>query len=405
MNLIEKYKSINVAEFDYPLNDERIAKHPISKRGNSKLLVYKEKDVYRSSFSSIENYLDSGDLLVFNNTKVVQARLKFTKSTGATIEIFLLNPVNPSEYNVSFSSQGQVQWNCIVGNIKRWKNEMLNFAIPHTNIVLKATMIERTSDGALVKFAWNQDVAFAQIIELCGEVPIPPYLNRAPIADDITNYQTVYAKPEGSVAAPTAGLHFTTDILKKLRKSKINIGEITLHVGAGTFRPVKSDEIGGHEMHQERIYVSKELIEKLLNSNGRKIAVGTTSMRTLESLYWLGVKLLENNQLKDNFKLNQWDCYHLNSHYKVNESLQALLQYINRNGLKSISAITQLIIVPGYRFRIVDVLITNFHQPRSTLLLLVAAFIGDDWKRVYDYALKNDFRFLSYGDSSILFKH
>lgn len=400
----EEYIDIDVNEYDYPLENERIAKHPLNNRDSSKLLVYKDKTIYNSTFSSIKEFLFPGDLLVFNNTKVVQARLQFTKHTGANIEIFLLNPVNPPEYNLAFSSKFETKWNCIVGNIKRWKDEVLELPINGYNTILKAKKIERTPDGAMISFSWDgNEVNFAQIIESCGKVPIPPYLNREPIYDDKSRYQTVYAKPEGSVAAPTAGLHFTDGIFEELRRKGVDFGELTLHVGAGTFRPVKSETIGGHEMHTERIYINKKLLGKLLNISSKVVAVGTTSMRTLESYYWLGVKLIENPNMAE-LHVNQWDGYALNGNHSLSDALNALDQYMEKHGLDELSASTQMIIVPGYKFKIVDALITNFHQPRSTLLLLVAAFIGDNWKRVYNHALDNNFRFLSYGDSSILFR-
>lgn len=400
----EEYIDIDVNEYDYPLENERIAKHPLNNRDSSKLLVYKDKTIYNSTFSSIKEFLFPGDLLVFNNTKVVQARLQFTKHTGANIEIFLLNPVNPPEYNLAFSSKFETKWNCIVGNIKRWKDEVLELPINGYNTILKAKKIERTPDGAMISFSWDgNEVNFAQIIESCGKVPIPPYLNREPIYDDKSRYQTVYAKPEGSVAAPTAGLHFTDGIFEELRRKGVDFGELTLHVGAGTFRPVKSETIGGHEMHTERIYINKKLLGKLLNIRSKVVAVGTTSMRTLESYYWLGVKLIENPNMAE-LHVNQWDGYALNGNHSLSDALNALDQYMEKHGLDELSASTQMIIVPGYKFKIVDALITNFHQPRSTLLLLVAAFIGDNWKRVYNHALDNNFRFLSYGDSSILFR-
>lgn len=400
-----KYKNINISEYDYPLLNERIAKYPLEKRNLSKLLIYNNKNISNSTFNSIVNYISFNDTLVFNNTKVVQARLLFEKSTGATIEIFLLNPVIPADYQLAFAANNETQWNCVVGNIKRWKGETLSLPIPSLNTSLSAQMINRTEDGAMVKFSWsNSNIYFSQIIEACGQVPIPPYLNRSPVEEDKVRYQTVYAKPEGSVAAPTAGLHFTEEILNSLIDKGAVLSEVTLHVGAGTFKPVKSETIGQHEMHTERIFITKSVIDKLLNSKGNIIAVGTTSMRTLESIYWLGVKLLKGEKLTSDSVVNQWDGYTLTQEFSINDSLNALKEHIDYSNAEHISAKTRMIIVPGYSFKLVDVLITNFHQPRSTLLLLVAAFIGEDWKKVYQYALENDFRFLSYGDSSILFR-
>lgn len=405
MELEANYKNINISQFDYPLTNERIAKHPLAQRDLSKLLVYNDKSISKSTFSSVSDYINSDDLLIFNNTKVVQARLLFKKSTGSTIEIFLLNPILPNEYQLAFGATSETHWNCIVGNIKRWKGEILELPIPSIGISLRAEMIDRTDDGALIKFTWDQsEINFAQIIEICGQVPIPPYLNREPEEEDKSRYQTVYAKPEGSVAAPTAGLHFTNKILNSLKNKNINFAEVTLHVGAGTFKPVKSETIGEHEMHTERFYVTKSLINNILKTKGKIVVVGTTSMRTLESLYWLGVKVLESKEPFINPIVNQWDGYTLKAVYSTEDSLNALLKHLDETGNDYISASTRMIIVPGYNFKIVDVLITNFHQPRSTLLLLVAAFIGTDWTEVYKYALENNFRFLSYGDSSILFK-
>jgi S-adenosylmethionine:tRNA ribosyltransferase-isomerase len=397
------YKHITISEFDYRLDDSRIAKHPLAKRDLSKLLIYKNKNIFSSTFTSIVDEIAADDLMVFNNTKVVQARLRFTKQTGANIEIFLLNPVNPSDYQTSFTQTYSTQWNCIVGNIKRWKGEVLKLIIPRLDITLTSEMLGRTDDGALVEFKWDdKNITFAQVVEYAGEVPIPPYLNRNPEENDKMRYQTVYAKPEGSVAAPTAGLHFTENVLVQLKQKGVLLTETTLHVGAGTFRPVKSTTIGDHEMHTERIYVTIDLLDNILSRKGDVVAVGTTSLRTLESIYWLGVKALDGILAHDNFKVGQWDGYTLNQNYTLAQALNALKEHIIHEGKGYLSASTQMIVVPGYKFRVVNRLITNFHQPRSTLLLLVAAFIGDDWKKVYTFALENGFRFLSYGDSSIL---
>lgn len=397
------YKEVSISEYDYRLDEKRIAKHPLIERDASKLLIYKDGDVSSSTFSSIVNEVSPDDLMIFNNSKVVQARLYFTKSTGATIEVFLLNPIKPDDYISAFEQTQQNQWNCIVGNIKRWKEEPLKLQITELNLVLQAKKIGRTDDGALVGFSWNNPaVSFAQIIEHAGEVPIPPYLNRQPEPIDKSRYQTVYAKPEGSVAAPTAGLHFTNRVMDMLTNKGVQFIETTLHVGAGTFRPVKSATIGNHDMHTERIYVSKELINRLLLSQRDIIAVGTTSLRTLESIYWLGVKITEGRTKDDNYSVSQWDGYNLRQDLSLIKVLTNLKKHIESCENGYLSASTQMIIVPGYTFRVVDRLITNFHQPRSTLLLLVAAFIGKSWKKVYQYALNNDFRFLSYGDSSIL---
>jgi S-adenosylmethionine:tRNA ribosyltransferase-isomerase len=400
------FKNIKITDFDYELAEDRIAKHPLKDRDSSKLLIYNNNEISTSTFSSIGKLFKPSDLLVFNNTKVIQARLLFTKSTGASIEIFLLNPFKPNEYQLAFNSVKKCVWNCVIGNLKRWKCEILLLSSLEHDFKLYAKFLDRTSEGGLVEFTWDNDkFNFAHIVEVFGQVPIPPYLNREPINDDKQRYQTVYAKPEGSVAAPTAGLHFTESVFKSLENNGVKFADVTLHVGAGTFKPVKTETIGEHDMHTEQIYVTKETLIKLIYSNGRTVAVGTTSMRTLESLYWLGVKCLETENPLLSLHINQWDGYVSNQEYSVNMALNALLSHIEQLGVDYLSASTQMIIVPGYQFKMVDVLITNFHQPRSTLLLLVSAFIGKSWSKVYNYALENDFRFLSYGDSSILFRH
>lgn len=399
----QSYKNICIEDYDYLLDDNRIAKYPLEKRDSSKLLIYKNETISRSTFNLIDNEFESNDLLIYNNTKVIQARLNFFKKSGAKIEVFLLNPVNPTDYQLAFVQTHKSTWNCIVGNIKRWKGDILRIDVPKYDLSLEASMLSRTADGALVNFSWpDKGISFAQIVEEIGQVPIPPYLNRSPEDEDKQRYQTVYANPEGSVAAPTAGLHFTDQILKQILSKGVTFGEVTLHVGAGTFKPVKSDTIGGHEMHTEQIIITRNLVEKLTASKGKICAVGTTSLRTLESLYWLGVKLLNSyNTITEPF-VGQWDPYTYNINFSKKESLNAIIRYMDENSLENLSAKTQMIILPGYNFKIVDTLVTNFHQPRSTLLLLVAAFIGENWKQVYQYALDNDFRFLSYGDSSIL---
>ncbi len=401
------FKSIKIEEYDYSLDEDRIAKYPKGQRDISKLLIYENGTVSETVFNSISKLLGKGQTIVFNNTKVIQARLMFTRVTGATIEVFLLNPISPNDYQLSFSEEKKCVWNCVVGNIKRWKGDVLEITDSNIGFTLSARMLSKTSDGALVEFIWDsvKPITFASIVEACGQVPIPPYLNRKPVIADKESYQTIYAKPEGSVAAPTAGLHFTPSVIQSLDNKGISFTEITLHVGAGTFKPVKTDTIGEHEMHTEQIYVTLSSIKSIASSIGNIVAVGTTSMRTLESLYWLGVKVIEEGIKQNSLHVNQWDAYSLKHNYGVKQSLDALINYMNQNGLDYLTASTQMIIVPGYEFRIVDTLITNFHQPRSTLLLLVAAFIGNDWKKVYKYALENEFRFLSYGDSSILFRN
>lgn len=399
------FKSIQIEDYEYALHDEQIAKYPLSRRDNSKLLVYKNKCSSTSSFSKIGEYLKGNETLVFNNTKVVRARLLFKKHTGASIEIFILNPVEPASYESAFSSQDRCTWNCIVGNLKKWKGEQLNLSIPSLSVNLYATMIQRSADGVWVQFSWQSGspISFSNIIEMAGEVPIPPYLNRKPEEEDSSTYQTIYAKNNGSVAAPTAGLHFTPETIEQITNKGCILSEVTLHVGAGTFKPVKTDTIGEHQMHIENILVSKKELQQILKGIGSIVAVGTTSMRTLESLYWLGVKLLNEAVDKDQLVINQWDGYNQFPSYSTDESFRGLLNFMEQEQLDFLSANTQMIIVPGYEFKVVNTLITNFHQPRSTLLLLVAAFVGNNWKQIYQYALENNYRFLSYGDSSILF--
>ncbi len=394
-----------VSEFDYRLPDERIAKFPLPNREESKLLVYDKGEILQTVFSKINKFIKNNNLLVFNNTRVVQARLNFKRKTGANIEIFILEPIEPFDYSVSFLSTGSCVWKCIVGNLKRWKEEELELTIPNSEIVLKASKINVISEGVIVKFTWdNNSLNFAQIIERCGEVPIPPYLNRKAEESDKNTYQTVYAKPEGSVAAPTAGLHFTPELLESIKRDGVTTDFVTLHVGAGTFKPVKAESISEHEMHTEHFFINSETISRIKNHNGGIVSVGTTTLRTLESIYWIGVKIKCGICTDNNFSLSQWDPYNLPSNISLQESLESIEKKLYSMGNNHISATTQLCVVPGYKFQVVDTLITNYHQPRSTLLMLVAAFIGDDWKKVYSYALNNNFRFLSYGDSSILFR-
>ncbi len=396
---------VKIADYNYNLDQDRIAKFPLPHRDQSKLLVYKNGIIGHTFFSELPNLLSSDSLLVLNNTKVVQARLNFTKSTGANIEIFILEPVSPFDYVQSFSSTQICIWKCIVGNLKRWKGEMLQMNIGLTSSMLKAKRVKDLQEGVMVEFSWdNNDMNFAEVIEQCGKVPIPPYLNRNSDESDKLNYQTVYAQPEGSVAAPTAGLHFTQELLTKISNKGIETDQITLHVGAGTFKPVKSDTIFEHEMHNEHFFIDINLISKIKKFQGRIVSVGTTTMRTLESLYWLGVKLHLGLLDTNNPFLGQWEAYQLTKSISLTQSLDFLQKWLKSQNKAHLEASTQLCIVPGYDFKVVDTLITNYHQPRSTLLLLVAAFIGDDWKRVYDYAYQNDFRFLSYGDSSVLCK-
>ncbi len=396
--------SINTNDFNYFLPEDKIAKYPEKERDCSKLLVYNQGDIQSTQFSSIPNFLDNNDFLVFNDTKVVQARLIFKKMTGAEIEIFLLEPIEPQDYALMFESKTGCKWKCIIGNAKKWKTGTLELVIEteNTKIGLFARKIETNQDSSIIEFSWNhQAVTFREIMDKAGQTPIPPYLKRDSEEIDKKRYQTVYSKYDGSVAAPTAGLHFTNDVLKKLNSKGILTDSITLHVGAGTFKPVKSDTVFEHDMHTEHFIVSKHFIDKLLQNIEHVTAVGTTTVRTLESLYWLGYNL-EKNIEHQKFHITQWETYHKKDLISVRQSLINVSDYLERNGIEQLSASTCIMIVPGYQFRIVKKLITNFHQPKSTLLLLIAAFIGSSWKKVYDYALKNNFRFLSYGDSSLL---
>lgn len=399
---------IKIEDYSYSLPDERIAKYPLDKRDNSKLLIFRDNNISESVFSNLPNQLPDSSFIVFNNTKVVPARLFFKKETGAVIEIFCLNPVLPNEYNLVFSTTEECVWSCVVGNAKRWKNEPVSFLCDekHVNanaLDFKAHIEERCNDGSFkIKFTWKTGIPFSNVLDICGRIPIPPYLKRETEEIDYERYQTLYAKIKGSVAAPTAGLHFTEDVLANLRKHDNIIENICLHVGAGTFVPVKSEYIADHKMHLEPFSVSRAFIKDLLDNIGvrKVVAVGTTSTRCLESLYYIGVHCIEYGEPRG---VEQWEPYNLKERVAVKDSLEAILNYMERSGKDTITAKTGIIIVPGYQFNIVDILITNFHQPQSTLLLLIAALIGEKWRDVYNYALEHNFRFLSYGDSSILF--
>ena len=400
-------KHIHISDYNYPLPDDRIAKFPIDRRDHSKLLIYNRGEVSEDKFYNLHDYLPKGSLMVFNNTRVIQARIHFRKETGALIEVFLLEPAAPSDYEQMFQTTSRCEWLCLVGNLKKWKGGSLLrvFDINGKHVVLTATRIKEAGTSQRVGFSWdNAAVSFAEILDAVGELPIPPYLNRDTQESDKTTYQTVYSKIKGSVAAPTAGLHFTNDVLKSLDDAGIDREEVTLHVGAGTFKPVKSEEIEGHEMHTEYICVHKGTLEKLLQRDCCAIAVGTTSVRTLESLYYMGVKLQKNpNLTEDELHVNQWQPYDDNDSYITpKEAIANILNYLNTNELETLHSSTQIIIAPGYEYKIVKMLVTNFHQPQSTLLLLVSAFVHGDWRKIYDYALAHDFRFLSYGDSSLL---
>ena len=426
-------KEIQIKDYNYPLPDERIAKFPLSERDSSKLLVYKSGEVMEDTFRSLPQYLPKGALMVFNNTRVIRARLHFRKRTpsgnvqcsmfnvqspaqGALIEVFLLEPASPIEYQENFIATSECSWYCLVGNSKKWKEGLLygEFQISGTSYTITAERVAPHGTSYEVRFRWEGGFAFSEVLEALGELPIPPYLNRKTEESDLRTYQTVYSKIKGSVAAPTAGLHFTERVLADLDAHGIEREELTLHVGAGTFKPVKSEEIGDHEMHTEHIAVRLQTIQKLISHDGKAIAVGTTSVRTLESLYYMGIKaqqlMQESKDTGDAEELHvhQWMPYEVfhNSGEECSKNnvqcLKSLRDYMQKHHLDVLHSSTQIIIAPGYKFHIVQMMVTNFHQPQSTLLLLVSAFVNGNWRKIYDFALSHDFRFLSYGDSSLL---
>lgn len=405
----EDPKHIRISEFNYPLPDERIAKFPLPVRDQSKLLLYRHGEVTEDIFTSLPDYLPANSLMIFNNTKVIQARLHFHKETGALIEVFCLEPIQPNDYALNFQQTEHAAWLCMIGNLKKWKEGALKREITVKGKPLTLTAERGACHGTShwVDFRWNNpEITFADILEVFGELPIPPYLNRETQESDKETYQTVYSKIKGSVAAPTAGLHFTPRVLDALREKGVTLEELTLHVGAGTFKPVKSEEIEGHEMHTEYISVNRSTLEKLVAHEGKAIAVGTTSVRTLESLYHIGVTLLHNpNATEEDLHVKQWQPYETALETAATpavDALQAIIAYLDRHHMETLHSSTQIIIAPGYEYRIVKAMVTNFHQPQSTLLLLVSAFLHGDWRKIYDYALAHDFRFLSYGDSSLL---
>ena len=415
-------KHIHISDYNYDLPDSRIAKFPVSPRDTSKLLVYRHGEISDDIFYNLPKYLPQKSLMVFNNTKVIQARMHFRKETGALIEVFLMEPAAPTDYELMFQTRGECSWLCMVGNLKKWKEGSLvrTFDVAGSTINFKATMrrdiIDTKSGGTnyWVDFAWdNPLVSFAEILDAVGELPIPPYLNRETQDSDKTTYQTVYSKIKGSVAAPTAGLHFTDKVLAAIDAAGVRREELTLHVGAGTFKPVKSEEIDGHTMHTEYVCVRRDTLQTLLDYDCCAIAVGTTSVRTLASLYYMGVKLEANpDAAEEDLHVCQWEPYEKADGTPVDgnlidgitpqKAISNIIAWLDKNNLKTLHSSTQIIIAPGYEYKIVKVLVTNFHQPQSTLLLLVSAFLKGDWRNVYDYALSHDFRFLSYGDSSIL---
>lgn len=401
-------KHIHIKDYNYNLPDERIAKFPLEQRDHSKLLLYRHGEVSEDKFYNIASYLPKGALMVFNNTRVIQARLHFRKDTGALIEVFLLEPFMPADYEQMFQAAGHCSWLCMIGNLKKWKEGVLrrSFNVKGRDVTLTAERKEDVHKSYRVDFDWDDPtVSFAELLDAVGELPIPPYLNRETQESDKITYQTVYSKIKGSVAAPTAGLHFTPDVLAQLDSNGIDREELTLHVGAGTFKPVKSEEIQDHEMHTEYICVHRQTLEKLMRHGASAIAVGTTSVRTLESLYYIGVKLEQGLDLsEDQLHVNQWEPYDNTAACGVTplKAIKNIIDYLDCHGLSALHTSTQIIIAPGYEYKIVKMLVTNFHQPQSTLLLLVSAFVHGDWHKIYDYALAHDFRFLSYGDSSLL---
>ena len=407
---MEDTKHIQIKDYNYTLPDDRIAKYPVAPRDHSKLLLYRDGRVSEDSFYNLPSYLKPGALMVFNNTKVIFARLHFQKSTGALIEIFCLEPHTPADYQQSFAATRRVTWTCLVGNMKKWKERRLERTVKVGDRELCLTAEHKGPEGTgfEIAFDWGDDaVSFSEVLDAIGELPIPPYLNRQTEQSDLSNYQTVYSKIEGSVAAPTAGLHFTDDVLRRLDEVGIVREEVTLHVGAGTFKPVKSEEIEGHTMHAEWIAVSRQNIEHLLAHDCSCIAVGTTSVRTLESLYYIGVLIHRNPHVApEDLHVPQWLPYEYETSTEEKltseAALHEILAYLDRNNMSVLHTATQIIIAPGYTYKIVKTMVTNFHQPQSTLLLLVSAFVGGNWRAIYDYALAHDFRFLSYGDSSLL---
>lgn len=398
-----------IIDFNYPLPEDKIAIYPVNKRDNSKLLVYRDEKISEDTFNNISRHIDDNSLLIFNNTKVVKARLIFHKTTGAKIEIFCLEPPNYNNISTELESRGSVKWNCLVGNSRRWTSGELSasITIDGREVKIRATRMTQNSDHSEIFFEWDSEDTFAEILDNFGRIPLPPYIHREAQDSDNDRYQTVYASTNGSVAAPTAGLHFTTDLIEELKSAGIDIDYLTLHVGLGTFKPVSEEFIEDHNMHSERIVISKQLVEKLYhNENKTVIPVGTTSCRSLESLFWLGVKLIENSDLQGVLNLDQWYPYTAPLRDKVGkkESLGTILNWLDKNNEDNVEANTSLMITPEYRCRITDAIITNFHQPQSTLLLLISSIIGDKWREVYEYALEHDFRFLSYGDSCFFYR-
>ncbi len=403
---MDSYKNIKISDFNYNLPEPKIAKYPLTERDNSRLLVWNNGKIEGDIFSNCINFLPQNAQLIFNNTRVIHARLFFRKETGSKIEIFCLEPLNPVDYQLAFQEKKQVTWKCMVGNSKKWKSGVLlrEIEISGKKTTLQAERFQQEGNSFHIKFSWDNSFTFAEIIEHTGTLPIPPYLNRDTEDSDEETYQTVYAKFDGSVAAPTAGLHFTESVFEGLTNKNISTKEITLHVGAGTFQPVKSKTIEGHNMHREMVIIPKNIIEGFYQNSKKIIAVGTTSVRSLESLYWLGLQMEENRFNAESPEILQWEPYENNAKIEFKKALKNILNYLEQTNKSAIQFTTQIIILPGYNFRVIEGMFTNFHQPQSTLLLLISAFLGDNWKDVYEYALSNDFRFLSYGDSNLYLK-
>ncbi|HQF27584.1 MAG TPA: S-adenosylmethionine:tRNA ribosyltransferase-isomerase [Bacteroidia bacterium] len=409
--MMQDPRHLSILNFTYDLPDHRIAAVPLECRSDSKLLIFKEENVSSSLFNDLSNYLPANSMLVFNNTKVILARLIFIRSTGARIECFCLEPEAGITPEISFRSHGSCRWWAMIGNAKKWKaGEIIEnrFSLNGTEIVLTAKRLEVKGQESLVEFHWTPtDFAFSEILEGTGILPLPPYMNREACSDELIRYNTVYAKHDGSVAAPTAGLHFTDEILSELQSKNVDLAYLTLHVGAGTFKPVKSDTMAEHDMHAERLIFTDDFIDRLIaqKESGKVIPVGTTATRSLESLYWWGVKILNGTAVGNDIDIHQWEPYDYDSSQLPStiDALTAVKKRLKESGANELTGFTRIIIAPGYQFHVIDALITNFHQPQSTLLLLVSALVGDAWKDIYQYAMDNDFRFLSYGDSSLLF--
>ena len=410
---MEKFNNINpgcisISDFNYPLPDDKIARYPLPQRDKSKLLVWKNHCIKDHIFNELPDLLPDKSLLIFNNTKVIRARILFEKKTGARIEIFCLDPYDPCEYQLAFQQTKTCAWKCMIGNLKKWKEGTLKktLKIDGQTLELCAEKISFDKSDNIVRFSWNNPkFEFSRIIEHAGILPIPPYLNRETEESDLQRYQTVYSKIKGSVAAPTAGLHFTEEVFRQIREKGHQSQELTLHVGAGTFQPVKSETIETHRMHAEQIFITRQLLENLFKHEGPKIAVGTTTIRTLESIFWLGNQIAAGTVTDlSNLKISQWEPYQNTPKVTMRESLQNILQFMENRQTDHLSASTEIIIVPGYEFTMIDGMLTNFHQPQSTLLLLVSAFVGKDWKQIYNHALNNNYRFLSYGDSNLYLK-